>query len=418
MKEPNQTRFSVLVVGGGAGGISVAARLRRAHPALDIAIIEPAAYHYYQPAWTLVGGGKYAADATRRSMRECIPKGVTLITASVERFEPSSNAVVLNDGVRLDYECLLVAAGIELHWDGIKGLRETLGQNGVTSNYRYDLAPYTWQCLQALNGGVALFTQPVMPIKCAGAPQKILYLAADFFRSKGRKVAVSFLTPGASMFGVPFYAKALGEVMKAYGATPHFGHELVEVDGPARTATFQTTVDNVKTLKTMTFDMIHVVPPQRAPQCVRESELADAAGWLEVDAKTLQHVRYPNVFGIGDCTSTPNSKTAAAVKNQGPVVTANIAGYLAGQQPSRQYDGYASCPLTTSRSKVMLAEFCYDGAITPSFPMDPRVPRKVYWWLKAKFLPFLYWRIVLTGLPWPETHRKRAFPEKVPPITP
>jgi len=410
--------YSVVVVGGGAGGLSVAARLRRLDPALQIAIVEPSEYHYYQPAWTLVGGGRYDAAKTRRSMASCVPAGVERIVDRVTGFEPAVNQVVLGSGRRLGYDCLLVAAGIELCWDAIKGLPESLGKNGVTSNYRYDLAPYTWECVRRLEGGTALFTQPAMPIKCAGAPQKILYLAADHFRRQGRKVSLSFFTPGASMFGVPFYAKALDKVMQSYGAAACYGRNLVEIDGPGRQAVFEVVQDGQKTRETVAFDMIHVVPPQRAPGFIRDSELADAAGWLEVDRATLQHVRHPNIFGIGDCTSTPNSKTAAAVKNQAPVAAANILRQLRGGGQDQRYDGYASCPLTTSTGKVMLAEFCYDGAITPSFPADPRVPRRFYWWLKTTFLPYLYWNIVLQGKSWPILHRQRAFPEAVPPISP
>jgi len=412
------THFPVLIVGAGAGGLSVAARLRRRDPALKIAVIEPSEYHYYQPAWTLVGGGRYDAARTRRAMAACVPSGVTLVAGSVAGFEPEQNRVVLEDGRRLGYDCLLVAAGIELNWDAIEGLSGSLGSNGVTSNYRYDLAPYTWECISRLQGGAALFTQPAMPIKCAGAPQKILYLAADHFRRQGRRVSLGFYTPGASMFGVPFYAKALDQVMADYGAAAHYGRNLVAVDGPGRQAVFEVVKDGQKTRETVPFDMIHVVPPQRAPRFVRESALADAGGWLEVDRATLQHVRHPNVFGIGDCTSTPNSKTAAAVKNQAPVAAANILAQLRGGAPSGRYDGYASCPLTTSAGKVMLAEFCYDGVVTPSFPADPRVPRRFYWWLKTTFLPYLYWDILLKGKSWPILHRPRTFPEAVPPIAP
>jgi sulfide:quinone oxidoreductase len=411
-------QYDVVVVGGGAGGMSVAARLKRLNPGLGIAVIDPAEYHYYQPAWTLVGGGQFAIEKTRRRMADCVPQGVELVPGKVVAFEPERNAVVLEGDTRLGYKALVVAAGIQLNWDAIEGLAQTLGSNGVTSNYRYDLAPYTWQCIQAFRGGTALFTQPAMPIKCAGAPQKILYLAADHFRRNSLTADIRFMTPGPSMFGVPFYSKALDRVMSDYKARPSFGHRLVKVDGPAKTAFFEIDSDGVKSVQPMSFDMLHVVPPQSAPRFIRESVLADAAGWVEVDKRTLQHTRYPNVFGIGDCTSTPNSKTAAAVKNQMPVVVANVLQVLNGSPARQQYDGYASCPLTTSVGKVMLAEFCYDGVITPSFPMDPRAPRRMYWWLKKSFLPYLYWNIVLKGKQWPITHKRREFGPTLPPISP
>lgn len=411
-------RYSVVIVGGGAGGTSVAARLRRLDAALDIVVIEPGEYHYYQPGWTLVGGGQFTAERTRRRVRDCIPASIDLIADRVESFDPEHNALLLASGATLHYQFLLVAAGIQLDWDAIEGLSDTLGQNGVTSNYRYDLAPYTWQCIQAFQGGTALFTQPPMPIKCAGAPQKILYLAADHFKKRGITADIRFFTPGGVMFGVPFYSKALDQVMAQYGASALFGHRLVKVDGPAKTAYFEVVADGVTSRVAVPFEMLHVVPPQSAPAFIKRSPLADAAGWVEVDKATLQHKRYANIFGIGDCTSTPNSKTAAAVKNQMPVVVANLLRALKGRGTEAHYDGYASCPLTTSAGRVLLAEFCYDGVVTPSFPVDPRSPRRAYWWLKKSFLPFLYWDVVMKGRRWPLTHKRREYAESLPPIKP
>jgi sulfide:quinone oxidoreductase len=413
-----QKQFTVVIVGGGTGGISVAARLKRMRPKLEIALIDAARYHYYQPAWTLVGAGVCELEATRRVMSGCIPAGVELISGEVIAFEPERNAVVLEDGRRVCYTYLVVAAGIELDWGAIEGLPQALGRNGVTSIYRYDLAPYTWQCIRLFRGGSALFTQPPMPIKCAGAPQKILYLAADYFRRNAISADIRFCTATQSMFGVPFYAEALDQVMSAYRATPCFGQRLVKVDAETKTAFFESVSGGVAAIDAIKFDMLHVVPPQRAPRFIRESPIADAAGWVDVDKHTLRHTYYTNIFGIGDCTSSPNSKTAAAVKNQAPVVAANLEAALAGCEKMLTYDGYASCPLTTSFGKVMLAEFCYDGIVTPSFPMDPRVPRRIYWWLTEAFLPYLYWNIVLQGRMWPRIHKAREYAKSLLQITP
>jgi len=409
------TRHTLVIVGGGAAGLTVAASLKRARPELDIALIEPAQFHYYQPAWTLVGGGSYRIDATRRPMASLIPKGVRHVAAAVAGFDPVAKQVLLADGQRIGYQALVVAAGLQLDWHKIEGLADTLGTNGVSSNYRYDLAPYTWQCIEGLRGGTALFTQPAMPIKCAGAPQKALYLAADQFRRAGVTVQSHFYTPGAAMFGVPFYAQALDKVVAHYDIAAHFGHQLVAVDGPGRTATFEVGPDKQRV--TQGFDFLHVVPPQSAPEFIRQSPLADASGWMAVDKHTLQSTLHPDIFGLGDCTTTPNSKTAAAVRAQVPVVVANVLRQLLGSGNEARYDGYASCPLTTSRGKIMLAEFCYDGVVTPSFPLDPRVPRRSYWALKKHYLPQLYWQMLRgkLGLDW---HAPRTFPAAVPAITP
>lgn len=408
---------TVVIVGGGAGGLTVAALLRKRARDLKIVVVEPSQDHYYQPAWTLVGAGQFKAEMTRRNTATLIPSGVEWVRDKAEGFEPASNTVLLSGGKRLGYDYLIVAAGLQLDWHKIEGLESTLGKNGVTSNYRFDLAPYTWRCLQELRGGKALFTQPPMPIKCAGAPQKILYMAADHFRKQGANVELSFHTPGPSMFGVPFYAKALDKIVADYGITPRFAHNLVAVDGLRRKATFDVTANNEKKQVVLDFDLLHVVPPQSAPDFIKKSPLADAAGWVSVDKTTLQHASIPNVFGLGDCTTTPNSKTAAAVRAQAPVVVANLLKSMGRSTDGAAYDGYASCPLTTSIGKIMLAEFCYDGAVAPSFPLDPRVPRRPYWWLKKYYLPHLYWAMVQGNLG-PDWHARRSFPDALPALSP
>ena len=411
-------KYTVVVVGGGSGGLAVAGTLKRRRPELDVAVIEPAEHHYYQPAWTLVGGGVYPAEATRKREADVMPRGVTWIKARAAGFEPESNRVVLEDGTRVAYAFLVVAAGIQLNWGAIEGLKETLGRNGVCSNYDYSLAPYTWECIRSFRDGRALFTQPPMPIKCPGAPQKILYLAADYFRQRGINAELHFCNAGATMFGVPFFAKALDTVIDTWDGKRNFGHNLVAVDGPHKRATFEVTNGNEKKRVTYEFEMLHVVPPQSAPEFIRNSPLADQSGWVTIDKHTLRHARYENIFGLGDCTNTPNSKTAAAIKNQAPVVVANLLRTLDRKGDERTYDGYASCPLTTSLGKVMLAEFCYDGVVTPSFPVDPRVPRAAFWWLKKSFLPHLYWRFIVPGRQWPIVHKKRDYSEAVPALTP
>lgn len=411
-------QHTVVIIGAGTAGAAVASRLRHSKPGLDIAIVDPSDFHYYQPAWTLVGGGAYSPARTQRSMASIVPKGVTHIKDSVVSFTPEENAITLKDGRRLVYDFLVVAAGIQLNWNAIEGLSEALGKNGVCSNYRYDLASYTWDCVQNIKGGVALFTQPGGQIKCAGAPQKAMYLTADALRKRKVLADLRFYTAGGAMFGVPFYSEALEKVVESYNAQAHTGHELVAVDGPGKKAVFETIVDGEKQRKEVTFEFLHVVPPQSAPDFIRDSALADTAGWLDVDKFTLRHVRYGNVFGIGDCTSTPNSKTAAAVKGQLPIVVSNLLQALVGQQANAQYDGYAACPLTTSAGKVLLAEFCYGGVITPTLPLDPRVPRRVYWWLKKSLLPFFYWNILLKGRNLTSLHKKRDFSDVLPPIAP
>lgn len=419
MSPPNSSKssYDVVIVGAGAAGATVASLLLKKKPDLDIAIIDPADTHWYQPAWTLVGAGEFDVAKTGRPMERCLPAQVRWIKARVAGFLPTQNQVQLEDGKLIAYTHLVVAAGIQLDWTKIAGLEDALGKNGVTSNYRHDLAPYTWKCIREFKGGKALFTQPAMPIKCAGAPQKILYMAADRFRRRQLSAELAFFTPGPSMFGVPFYAKALDKVVADYGIVPKFGHNLVAVDGPGKRAIFEVKSADKMMQVDFAFDLLHVVPPQSAPDFIKASELADASGWVSVDKHSLRHTRFENVFGLGDCTTTPNSKTAAAVRSQAPVVAANLISSSRGLGLDARYDGYASCPLTTSVGKIMLAEFAYDGAITPSFPLDPRIPRRAYWWLKKFYLPPLYWGMLRgnLGLDW---HTPRSFPDQVPTLKP
>jgi len=401
----------VVIVGGGAGGITAAASLRRRGPAsLDIAIVEPAEKHWYQPAFTLVGGGVTRLEETVRDEAAMIPAGVNWIQDAVTAFEPDANAVLTAAGKRITYDWLIVCPGLELNWDAVAGLRETLGRNGVCSNYSPEHVEYTWQCVQGLGKGArAVFTQAPLPFKCPGAPQKIAYLTADHMKKQEILDAcqVRFFTAAPVIFGVPYYAAALVQVAERYGIDVHYQHNLIAVDGPARKATFRVTGGEHEGEElSVDFDLLHVTPPQRAIQAVRESALANEAGFVEVDHGTLRHTRFENIFGLGDVTSTPNSKTAAAIRKQSPVVVKNLLACLAGRQPQASYDGYASCPLTTAYGKVLMAEFAYGGKVTPTFPVDPAVERRSYWWIKTTGLPLMYWHYMLRGREWFLEHRE------------
>ncbi|MDY0069471.1 MAG: TIGR01244 family sulfur transferase [Porticoccaceae bacterium] len=393
-------RVDVLIVGGGAAGCAVAASLGKRRKDLRIAIVEPSEEHYYQPGWTLVGAGVFTPGRTHRAMARCIPRGIQWIRAAAAGFEPERQQVVLEDGSRLGYRVLVVCPGLSLHWDAIEGLRDTLGKNGVTSNYRYDLAPYTWQLVRQLKGGRALFTQPPMPIKCAGAPQKAMYLSCDHWRRTGvlDNIQVDFCSAGAVLFGVADFVPPLMKYVERYGAHLNFNNTLVAVDGPAHKAWFRE-LDGDGNSRTVEreFDMLHAVPPQRAPDFVRQSPLANAEGWVDVSPETLRHNTYGNIFSLGDVCSAPNAKTAAAVRKQAPIVAENIVSVLDGHQPRAVYDGYGSCPLTVERGKVVLAEFGYGGKLLPTFPLDPTVPRWLAWSLKAHWMPSIYFDLMLKG---------------------
>ena len=399
-------KHQIVIVGGGTAGITVAATLRRKPGGkdLDIAIIEPANSHYYQPAFTLVGGGAYSLAATRRREQDLIPSGVTLIKDKVTGFDPGNNKVMLGSGDSVSYDYLVVCPGLDLIWEKVEGLAATLGKNGVCSNYSPHYVEYTWQCIQDLKPGAkAIFTQAPLPFKCPGAPQKIAYLAADYLRKKEMldKCEVYFLTHAPVMFGVPLFSKEMDKVVAKYGIKAHFQHNLVAVDGPGKKATFEIVGGDRKGEKvTLPFDMLHVTPPQLPPPVVRTGPLANEAGFVDVHQNSMQHKKYSNVFGLGDACSTPNSKTAAAIRKQAPVVVRNLMILINGGKLEETYDGYASCPLVTAYGKVVMAEFCYGGKVTPTFPLDPRKERWVNWWIKVTGLPLMYWHYMLKGHEW------------------
>ncbi|MCU4431179.1 TIGR01244 family phosphatase [Acinetobacter pittii] len=397
--------YSVVIVGAGAAGISVASSLLCREPHLDIVIIDPADTHYYQPGWTMVGGGIFKPQVTARSMTSVIPSKVKWMKAAVAGFDPDHNQVILEGCQPIQYKALVVCPGLKLNWHGIEGLVETLGKNGVTSNYRYDLAPYTWELVQQLNSGTAIFTQPPMPIKCAGAPQKAMYLSADYWLKQGKlkDISIHFYNTGAVLFGVKEYVPALMQYVEKYGSELHFNHQLVKVDGPAKKAWFKVVNDENAALVETDFNMLHVVPPQQAPDFIRASTLTDEAGWVSVNPQTLQHTQHANIFALGDVMNAPNAKTAAAARAQAPIVAVNILAQLNGEQNFCEYNGYGSCPLTVERGKIVLAEFGYGGKLLPSFPkwvIDGQKPSRLAWLLKEQILPPIYWQGMLKGREW------------------
>ncbi len=396
----------ILIVGGGAAGITAAAQLKRARNGLDVTILEPSSEHYYQPGWTLVGGGVFSLEETRRAERDLIPSGVHWIQAGVAGFDPAANQVSTTDGRILSYDVLIVATGLKLCWDKIEGLSEALGQGGVCSNYSKDFAPYTWEAIQAFKGGNAVFTCAPMPIKCPGAPQKIAYLADDVFKKKRLQAKVIYATATPGIFGIPTYAAPLREVVKRKGIDARYNHVLTAVRAASKEAVFKVTEGDTSREEVIPYELLHVTPPMAAPDVVAGSELANAAGFVEVDQYTLQHVRHANVFSLGDVSGMPNSKTAAAVRGQAPVLVANLLAHLDGQPLSAAYDGYSCCPLITGYGKTIMAEFNYKAEPTPSFPLDPTKERWSMWFVKRKVLPALYWNRMLAGA----QHERRFIP--------
>jgi sulfide:quinone oxidoreductase len=397
----SNTRYRVVIVGGGAGGLSIASRLLNSG-VKDIAVIEPSENHYYQPFWTFVGGGVVKREQSVRPMAEVMPKGVTWIKDAAEEFDPANNIVKTRGGQEVGYSYLVVAPGLKIDWDKIAGLPEALGKNGVCSNYSYDAVNTTWDNIRNFKGGNAVFTFPPPPIKCAGAPQKIMYLAEDYFRKQGirERSRVIYYCATPTIFSAPKYATALTEqVVKPRHIETFFKHNLVEIRADAKEAVFK----NLDTGEDVVqpYDMLHVTPPMSAPDVIKRSPLASETGWVEVSKETLQHVRYPNVFSLGDASSLPTSKTAAAIRAQMPILAANLLAVMNGGQPVASYDGYTSCPLITAYGKLILAEFDYDLKPKETFPFDQGKERYSMYLLKRYIIPVIYWDGLLKGRKWP-----------------
>lgn len=399
--ENHTDHYETLIVGGGSAGLTVAARLAKALPRKNgkasLAILEPSDKHYYQPLWTLVGAGVCPREVTERAEKDLIPKPATWIRDAVAEFLPDQNCVMTRTGRKISYNYLVVATGIQVDWDKIPGLAGNVGKKGVCSNYSYETVGSTWENIKNFQGGAAIFTQPPPPFKCGGAPQKIMYLADSYFNQSGvrARTKIVFCSAAANSFQVKRYSDTLDQVIARKGIIARYRNNLIELRPEKKEAVFQH-LDTGEVTE-MRYDMIHVTPPQSSPSFVKKSPLANKDGWVEVDKFSLQHVRYPNVFSLGDASNLPTSKTGAAIRKEAPVLVENLLALRSGQPMTARYDGYTSCPLVTGYKSLVMAEFDYELKPRETFPIDQSKERYSMYLVKKYLLPRLYWDGMLKG---------------------
>jgi sulfide:quinone oxidoreductase len=394
-------KHQVLIVGGGTGGLTVASQLLEREDAPEVAVIEPSDTHYYQPLWTLVGGGVFPKEESARPMADVMPKGATWIQDAAASFDPENNTVTTESGDTYEYDYLVMAPGLQINWDAIPGLAESVGKpgTGVVSNYDYETCEATWDAIQQVpKGGTALFTEPTMGVKCGGAPQKIMYLTDDALRRRGVREGsrIAFMKAKGKLFSSPPYEETLYDVVERKGIDLHLMTELIELRPDQKQAVFRHLETGEE--ETIGYDMIHVVPPMSALDVVAESPLAGEDGFVDVDPGTLRHTQYENVFAIGDSSNLPTSKTGAAIRKQAPVLVEHLMASINHTTPANgTYNGYTSCPLVTGYGRLVLAEFDYDKEPDESFPFDQTQERYSMYALKAYGLPRMYWNGMLKG---------------------
>lgn len=393
------TKARIVIIGAGAGGTALANRLVSRLSGAQITLVDPRVEHLYQPGLSLVAAGLKPADYVVSKTTDWLPKGITLIAEAAAAIDPEAKLVETSGGQKLEYDFLVVAPGLVLDHDAIEGFSlDMVGQNGIGALYagpKYAAA--TWQAAQKFTqeGGIGLFTRPETEMKCAGAPLKHTFLIEDISRRAGNrgKAEFHYAAPQGSLFGVPIVAEKVRMLFGDRGIAPSMKHTLKSIDAGAKRATFETPDGMAE----MDYDYIHVIPPQRAPDVIRQSGLSWAdkwvgQGWVECDKASLRHLRYDDIWALGDVAGVPKGKTAASVKWQVPVVEDGLIAAIEGRELREAYNGYTSCPMITRVGRAMLIEFDYNNDLTPSFPgiIAPLEELWISWLMKEVALKATY----------------------------
>lgn len=403
------TKARIVIIGAGAAGTALVNRLVQRLDGAQITIVDARAEHLYQPGLSLVAAGLKPASYTVSQTTAWLPSGITLVAEYAAAIDPVAKTVATSGGQSLPYDFLIVAPGLVLDHDAIPGFSlDMVGQNGIGALYAGPVyAEKTWDAARKFTeeGGVGLFTRPATEMKCAGAPLKHTFLIDDIASRGGAagKYEIHYAAPQPALFSVPIVAEKVRMLFGERGFTTHMQHKLLSIEPGQKRATFEkteidaTTKAEVKSTVELPYDYLHVIPPQRAPEVIRQSGLSWAdkwtdQGWVEVDQKTLRHLRYPEIFALGDVAGVPKGKTAASVKWMVPVVEDHLIAALQGREGTETYDGYTSCPLITRVGRAMLVEFDYNNNLVPSFPgmIAPLEELWISWLMKEVALKATY----------------------------
>lgn len=391
-----KTHYKLVILGGGAGGISTASRILSKNKNLknDVLIIEPNDYHYFQPAWPLVGSGEVELESTWKPMDKVMPKGSEWLQENVEKLDPTARVVTAGN-YNIEYDFLVVAMGIKLDYEAIEGLPEALGTNGICTNYLVDYVEYTYETLKEVKTGNIIVTKPKSKIKGGVSAENSLFTMDDFLKSKDSSADIIFRSGKPEIFEVKKYDDSLREQMDGKNIDYELSQELTGIDAQAKEAIFE----NVETgeRSTIPFEMIVVTPPMNGPSVLEGSGLLDGEGWVDVDPYTMMHKTYTTVFSLGDSSSLPTVKMGGAVRKQLPVLVDNVLDRMEDKDPSHKYDGKTACPIATEYGELILAEFGYDKIPEETTYLDQSEDKKFLYQFKKNMLPIMYWYGMLKG---------------------
>lgn len=370
----SKAKGKIVIIGGGAAGISMAARLKSWLDKPDITLIDPSDRQFYQPGFTLIASGVYQPDDVWRKQEDCIPNDIKWIKDSVAAVDPVWNQVTTKNNGKIAYDFLVLTPGIQINWEKVEGITQaTLGQGNAHSIYDFEGAQKTWKAIQEFSktGGRGIYTDTYTKHKCGGAPKKICLLTEHYTRKQGTRetVDLNFYTASKELYDVPFFTPRLLEIYKERNIPINLNVRVKGVDTAAKQVHFEK-IETVGDQKVYTpfvedYDFLHFTPPMSAPDFVREAGLGWTEGklaadaWVMVDKETLVHKTYPNIVSLGDVAGIPTSKTSAAIRKQVPIAAKNLISLMEGKEPAEKYDGYAACPIVTDYGHVLLCEFNY-----------------------------------------------------------